>query len=226
MFAIELPEIERQRVLRPRIVAPQAFASRRESPRLHPLAAGFVRVGDRERPVLAGPLDERRVGLLVVPFVRVRLPFATIVMQSLRLDAARTLRLAGFEFERQRFDQHRVLRVIDRAAELRAGDELRLRSDENRFASRNAEPTLGLRMIAPLIDVHRERQHARRGIVLRDRFKETGLAEFARERFAGRRDDVPFEAVDGAVFVVEQVEFAVGIFGEVDDPDRRVDQFV
>src|SRR4029434_11048638 len=96
------------------VVAAEAFVARGKTPGLQTLSAWCLWIGDLERTVLSGSLDQRGIGLLFVPFVGVAAPFATVVVQSLRLDSPPACRVAGHQVDRQGFQQHRVPRIFGR----------------------------------------------------------------------------------------------------------------
>ena len=86
-----------------------------------------------KRATLSVAVHQYGVGLLVVPFVSVTQPVATVVMQRLSFNAAATRCVSCVQFQRQRLEEYCVERVIGRSTELRIGDRLRLGVQANRF---------------------------------------------------------------------------------------------
>ena len=78
-----------------------------------------------QRAALARRLDQRGIGLLVVPLIGVAAPVAAVVVQHLRFDPPPAGRIALHQLQRERLHQHRVQRKIHRPAEHRAGHHRR-----------------------------------------------------------------------------------------------------
>src|SRR5262249_10847436 len=72
---------EPERLARPRVVALAAFGAAREMPGLLAYPPRGLRVLHRQLDIFAQRPDKRRVGLIVVPAVRIALPVAAVEVE-------------------------------------------------------------------------------------------------------------------------------------------------
>src|SRR5262249_60235459 len=107
--AAQLRLDEPERRARPRVVALAAFGAAREMPGLLAYPPGGLRVLHRQLDIFAQRPDKRRVGLIVVPAVRIALPVAAVEVEDLRLQLAGAGRVAMFHVEAERPGQDAVL---------------------------------------------------------------------------------------------------------------------
>src|SRR5262249_49356744 len=84
VVSVELLQREGERVARPGIMTGEALGPAVKVPVLLAGSAGRLGVLNHERTVAAGRGQERRVGLFVVPLIRVAVPRFAVVVEDLR----------------------------------------------------------------------------------------------------------------------------------------------
>src|SRR5579875_1829455 len=150
MLAVELAWGEGERIASPGVMTLQALAAGGEMPRLFSLPAGGLAVLDRKYLIGAGSRHKVGVGLLVVPAVRVTVPFTAVEVQNLGFQTPAALRLAALHLERKRACQNGILGEEESAAEEIAGDRHEAIIELHARRARQGDEALGRGMIGPL----------------------------------------------------------------------------
>ena len=176
MAAIKLRESKSKRITGPGIVTGDALGPARKVPCLFALAARGLRINNRENAVLGVGREEGRVGLFVVPFIRVAVPGGAVEVQNLRFQPALTAPIAALHLQKNGLGQNAVLWKKDLTAIKAARNRHRAVVDPNRCLSRNGNQALGRRMVCPLRRVDRKRKHTGSGNKLLDGSVQSGLA--------------------------------------------------
>src|SRR6185436_2247264 len=91
-------------------VAGAAFTATGKTPGLAPNPACNATVFNEEFPFLHGFLDQTRVGLRVLPTIRVAGPLALLAREKPRFNPLARGRIGRLAFRRQRLNQHRAIR--------------------------------------------------------------------------------------------------------------------
>ena len=225
MIAIELRQVERQQVLGPRVVTPQAVGAGRKLPGQLPHSPGGVRVADLQHPAVPRGIDQLGIGLLVIPAVRIAPPVPPVEMQDLRLDGSRCFDDPVGERQRQCLHQHRVGRELGGPLEHRVRNRLRAGEALHHSVAGQTEKPLRRGPVGPQFGVDLEGEHAGRGSLPGDIGVNARPTELAGKRRVGRRGVGGLQLVDRPGVVVEQVQLARVVFRKVDNPHRRFDNF-
>ncbi len=223
-----------EHVLGGHVVADGAFGPAGEVPGLPPDATGNAWVGDQERAVTSLRFHQQLgIGLFVVPDVGVALPVLiavgfvagqSFVVQDAGFDTSSGCRVAGSHFQEQGLDDHRA--VGELPAGRRAGSRLRVGQCFEfhlRIVGQREEPLLGGR-VGPLRGDHVVGNQPGGGGQRLDRVEQAGGRECLGEVADSSGVGVGGQFVDTAADVVEQVEFALAVLSEADQPHARIDQ--
>ena len=165
--------------------------------------------------------DQRRVGLIVVPEVRIADPFVLLLRQVAGFNPALRCGIALDHLQPERLDEHRFIREPPRfgaVGEVEFGI----------VAGDGDEPRLE-RTVRPQRRVHRVRDQRRLGDVPLHRLKQPALAELlgkVRGRLADGRGNQPMETAVAVPRVIADQQLAVRISPKPGDVEWRVDEFL
>src|SRR6266576_2792953 len=99
-------------------------------PGLFPQTAGSARVANSVNEVCARRLKQLRVGLFVVPQIRVAAPQSLLQRQQTGFEPALALQIAALQLQRKSFDEHGALRKVPAALELKTDFGISWQRDE------------------------------------------------------------------------------------------------
>src|SRR5947209_4251976 len=92
-----------------------ALRTARIVPRQRPRSARRLAIANRVATIEARPVNERRLGLVVVPQIGVAFPLPLLSDQESCLDAPARRGIAGLAVERERLDEHAAVGEVPAA---------------------------------------------------------------------------------------------------------------
>ena len=187
----------------------QTFGAAGEAPGNLPFASGRSRIRDGEGIIGALGGNQFGVGLRRVPTISVGVPCLSFEMHQLGFDEPLRGRHATLRLQKKCPGEHCVGRKIPHPT----GDRLAPSRGDDRFISRDADPTLCRGVIAPHFRIDLVRHHAGGWLERRDIRPQTGFTELAGKNKIRRRRCARGELINAAV-VIQNEQFAGGVFSE------------